>query len=337
MSESDVAEIMRTIGSVAVSDKLPSISGILSEESQAIGAVGVSKDGELPAIVVMIRLCGNMCQLGRRHTGIVPPNRPCDDLKHIILSFISSGCVDEIVMRELSELRDICPEFVARCTARILCENRNVLSDSRFAGALGSGLLTDTLSICAELKRQGIRILAPSGDLGDDCSDHSEDNNSNDFIFISSRDEIVPGDDGAEELASVIVDRLYKIRMHHKTRKVLESMTLLNYRGLDAKLEHITRDAHDYVCAIAWRHLTERHSNGARELTCSSHFARANASRKVGMLGLALTFAMLSRKTATSGRLPSSGTLCKPVARYSETTLTELCENTNKEWPTVKV
>ncbi|EJK69668.1 hypothetical protein THAOC_09051 [Thalassiosira oceanica] len=202
---------------------------------KTIGAVGVAKDSELPAIAGMIRSYGVMCHgQAVQKDRDMPTFHPLDNLADVIQSLLSAGCVDKCVMREMVELRDICPEFVARCTVRILCEHLNVLSDSRFAGALRSGLLAATLSICAELGRQGIYILAPwRGVLGDD----EEDDDDDESYYHS------------EELARGIVDQLYRIRLHHETHKVIQSMTLLNYRGLEDKWWYIFGDAKEYVCA----------------------------------------------------------------------------------------
>ena len=104
------------------------------------------------------------------------------------------GCVDEFVINELTKLsRDFDPEFVVRIAAPMLCGDSNVLSDSRFDGALRSGLLAATLTTCAKLGQQDIRILAPgSGDLGvHEC---------------------------AEVLACRMVDRLYKVRPGRSNR-----------------------------------------------------------------------------------------------------------------------
>ncbi|EJK45181.1 hypothetical protein THAOC_36218 [Thalassiosira oceanica] len=134
------------------------------------------------------------------------------ELAGIILSLLLGGCVDGTVMKELAELHDTCPKFVAKCTAQIFRFN---FSDARVAGALHSGLLATTLSI----ECQGI-----------------PNNFSGDAVRV---DALAPG----------IIDRLYKIRLHRKTRKILGSMTLLNYRGLEDKLEHMLRDTHEHVYA----------------------------------------------------------------------------------------
>ena len=243
-----------TVPHEAILRAVRSICFFLSQEYQAyellktIGTVAIAKDSELPAIVGMIRLCGN---IGRRYAGTLSFYlHPCDELKDIIFSLMSGGCVDEFVMKELAGLRDFYPKFVARCTARILCEHPNVLSDSRFAGALRSGLIATTLSICAELGRKGIRILAPlRGVLGDDGDDADDDDDDSDKYYDDEEEEHFLEDEvGAEQLGSEIVHRLYRIRLHHKTHKILGSMTPLEYRGLEAKLEHIFRDAQDSLC-----------------------------------------------------------------------------------------
>ncbi|EJK67296.1 hypothetical protein THAOC_11697 [Thalassiosira oceanica] len=189
---------------------------------KAVGAVAVSrgaKDSELPAIVGMIRSYGDQAASASSTVCSV------DELQDTIPKLLWGGCVDELVMRELVKLRDTCPEFVATCLAPILCGDQDVLSDSRFAGALRSGLFASALSICRQLRQQDVRIP------------------------IARRGGVSPAGVGADVIAAVIVERLYKIRLHRKTHKVLGSMTPFNYWGLDNKLEHIFHDAQESVCA----------------------------------------------------------------------------------------
>ncbi|EJK44338.1 hypothetical protein THAOC_37129 [Thalassiosira oceanica] len=181
-----------------------------------IGAVAIAKGSELPAIIGMIRSYGYMCQDRDISTDISR-----NQLTDIITTLIWGGCVDETVMKELVELRDVCPEFVARCMARIICS-----SDSRFAGALRSGLFATTLSICAQLGRQDV------------C-----------FHLFEGLQSGIP----ADELASGMIHVLYMLRLHDKTHKVLGSMATLDFQGLEDKLEHISRDAQVLVCANCLR------------------------------------------------------------------------------------
>ncbi|EJK59374.1 hypothetical protein THAOC_20415, partial [Thalassiosira oceanica] len=180
------------------------------EMLRTVGAVTMAEGSELPAIVGMIRLYGEMCRARYKVLDL----RSRNELADIIPSLIWSGCVDEIVMSELAVLHDACPEFVARCSSKILF----LSGDSCVAGALRSGLFATTLSICAQLGRQDVH-----GGL-----------------------ESVMR---ADALASGMIDLLYKIRLHNKTHKVLGSMTPFNFQGMEDKLEHIFRDARESACA----------------------------------------------------------------------------------------
>ncbi|EJK49933.1 hypothetical protein THAOC_31137 [Thalassiosira oceanica] len=186
---------------------------------KSIGAVAMAEGSQLSVIVGMIRSYGYMCQ-DRDISTDFSRNKLAD----IIPSLIRGGCVDETVMKELAELRDISPEFIARCMVPIICS-----SDSRFAGALRSGLFATTLSICAQLGRQDICVKFFGG--------------------------LENGKSGirADELASRMIDVLYMLRLHHKTHKVLGSMATLDFQGLEDKLEHISRDAQVSVCANCLR------------------------------------------------------------------------------------
>ncbi|EJK49737.1 hypothetical protein THAOC_31353, partial [Thalassiosira oceanica] len=186
-----------------------------------IGAVAMAKDRELPAIVGMIRCCRDMFKDNATSTVQIR-----NMLVDVIISLLTGGCVDEAVMKELAQLHVTCPEFVARCAARIL-----YLSDSRFAGALRSGLLAASLSICAQLGRQDIDISITGA------------------LCLGLPSGVVC----ADALASGIIDQLYMLRLHHKTRKALALMSPLNFRGMEDKLEHIFRDAHESVCANCLR------------------------------------------------------------------------------------
>ncbi|EJK69666.1 hypothetical protein THAOC_09049 [Thalassiosira oceanica] len=214
----------RTISHATILCTAHSICGFLLQECQnfgipvpkacemlkSIGTVSVAKDIELSAIARMIRLYREMCH------GQAVQKDCLGKLAGIILSLLLGGCVDGTVMKELAELHETCPKFVAKCTAQIFRFN---FSDARVAGALHSGLLATTLSI----ECQGI----PNNFSGDAVR--------------------------AGALAPGIIDRLYKIRLHRKTSKILGSMTILNYRGLEDKLEHMLRDTHEYVCANCLR------------------------------------------------------------------------------------
>lgn len=224
----------------AIIDAVHSIGLFLSQEYQnfgipapkafemlkTIGTVTTVRGSELPAIVGMIRSYGEMCQ--RQALDKVSSARTRERLSVIITALIWGGCVDETVMKELSELHGTCPEFVVRCASMILCLSDSrlagALSDSRFAGALRSGLLATTLSICAQLGLREIQIRV---------------------IRNASLESSIR----ADALASGIIDDLYKIHMHHKTHMLLRSMKQLNFPGMEAKLGHIVRGAQDSVCA----------------------------------------------------------------------------------------
>mmetsp|Transcript_25284 Transcript_25284/g.57027 ORF Transcript_25284/g.57027 Transcript_25284/m.57027 type:complete len:565 (+) Transcript_25284:88-1782(+) len=223
----------RTDPHEAITDAVHSIAFFLSQESKnfgipvpiafkllkSIGAVAMAEGSQLSVIVGMIRSYGYMCQ-DRDISTDFSRNKLAD----IIPSLIRGGCVDETVMKELAKLRDISPEFVARCMVPIICS-----SDSRFAGALRSGLFATTLSICAQLGRQDICVKLFGG-------------------LESGKSGIL-----ADELASRMIDVLYMLRLHHKTHKVLGSMATLDFQGLEDKLEHISRDAQVSVCANCLR------------------------------------------------------------------------------------
>ncbi|EJK55895.1 hypothetical protein THAOC_24314 [Thalassiosira oceanica] len=53
----------------------------------------------------------------------------------------------------------------------------------------------------------------------------------------------------ADAVAYGMIGLLHRIRLHHKTHKVLALVSPLNFRGLEDKLEHIFRDARESVCA----------------------------------------------------------------------------------------
>ena len=236
----------------AIIPAVHSISDFLSQESQnfgipvseackmlkTIGAVTiVAKDSELPvaAIVGMIRLYGIFC-----HDRDMFTIQVGNELADIISSLLWGGCVDETVMKEVAKLHDTCPVFVARCTVPIFS-----LGDSCVAEALRSGLLANTLSICAELGRQDIRISTPRwGPLGDDYYDYENDDDNTEDL----EDEV-----GADALASGIIDQLYRRRLHNKTHKVLALMSPLNFWGMEDKLEQIFRNANESVCANCLR------------------------------------------------------------------------------------
>ena len=159
-----------------------------------MGSVAIAQGSELPAIVGMIRSYGDMCQ--RQALDKMSPVCSREEMSDIITSLIWGGCVDEVVMKELAGLHTTCPDFVTtcpdfvvRCSAQILC-----LSDSRFAGALRSGLLATALSICAQLGHQEIRIPM---------------NPTNAGVESVLR---------ADALASGIIDQLYKIRLHQDSQ-----------------------------------------------------------------------------------------------------------------------
>ncbi|EJK49935.1 hypothetical protein THAOC_31139 [Thalassiosira oceanica] len=189
------------------------------EMLKTMGTFTIAKDPTVIGMIRLIRLYRDMC-----HNRDMTTNRSRTKLTDINSTLIWGDCVDETVMKELADLRDISPEFVARCAraVMILYKHSNVLSDSHFAGALRSGLLTTTLSICAQLGSQDVNpVIARTDDL------------------VIRADTLAPG----------IVDRLYKIRLHHKTSKVLGSMTPLIFQGMEDKLEHIFREARESVCA----------------------------------------------------------------------------------------
>ena len=237
--------VQETIPCATIIDTVHSIISFLYNESRgfgipwpdacemlkAIGAVTASKGSKLPAIVGMIRLLGRYCRTlyatSASSASFGAVRRSVDILGATIPKLLCCDCIDEAVMRELTTLHDIHPRFVATCIAPILCGDPDVLSDSRFAGALRSGLFATFLSVCAQFRHHQQDVRIP----------------------ILRRGGPSPHGVGTDVIAAMIIERLYKIRLHRKTHKVLRSMNPLHYWNSEDKLESIFHDAQESVCA----------------------------------------------------------------------------------------